>query len=86
MCAALALLAAWWLGAPLSPILLSCALVISLELVNTAVECVVDLASPSPHPLAGAAKDVAAGAVLVAALFAVGVALVELLPRLLARL
>jgi diacylglycerol kinase (ATP) len=80
-----ALGAAWWLGAPLSPIVLACALVISLELVNTAVEAVVDLVSPEPHPLAGVAKDVAAGAVLAASLFALGVALVELLPRLLAR-
>ncbi|MFD1467888.1 diacylglycerol kinase family protein [Hymenobacter caeli] len=38
------------------------------ELVNTAVEALTDLASPSYHPLAGRAKDVAAGAVLLAAL------------------
>jgi diacylglycerol kinase len=40
------------------------------ELVNTAVERVVDLASPHLHPLAKSAKDTAAGAVLVASLFA----------------
>ncbi len=38
------------------------------ELVNTAIEALTDLASPNYHPLAGKAKDVAAGAVLLAAL------------------
>lgn len=38
------------------------------ELVNTAIEALTDLASPDWHPLAGKAKDVAAGAVLLAAL------------------
>lgn len=40
------------------------------ELVNTAIEAVVNLVSPDYHPLAGRAKDVAAGAVLVVALAA----------------
>lgn len=52
-------------------LLLMIALVIALELINTAIESVVDLASPDLHPLAKAAKDTAAGAVLVAAIFAV---------------
>ena len=38
------------------------------ELLNTAIEALTDLASPAWHPLAGKAKDVAAGAVLLAAL------------------
>ena len=38
------------------------------EALNTAVEFLVDLVSPEHHPLAGKAKDVAAGAVLVAAI------------------
>jgi len=38
--------------------------VISLELVNTAVEAVVDLVSPTYHPVAKIAKDIAAAAVL----------------------
>lgn len=38
------------------------------EALNTAIEFVVDLVSPDHHPLAGRAKDVAAGAVLVAAI------------------
>ena len=43
------------------------------ELVNTAIEALTDLASPAYHPLAGKAKDVAAGAVLLAALGALAV-------------
>jgi diacylglycerol kinase (ATP) len=38
------------------------------EAINTAIEFLVDLVSPEPHPLAGNAKDVAAGAVLAAAI------------------
>lgn len=41
-------------------------LVLFAELLNTAVEVVVDLVSPDYHPLAKQAKDVAAGAVLIA--------------------
>ena len=37
------------------------------EAINTAVECVTDLACPEQNPLAGSAKDIAAGAVLIAA-------------------
>ncbi|MDO7905453.1 diacylglycerol kinase family protein [Paenibacillus sp. JX-17] len=52
-------------------LLLAIALVMISELLNTAIEAVVDLASPQIHPLAKAAKDTAAGAVLLAAVFAV---------------
>ncbi|MCD9022979.1 diacylglycerol kinase family protein [Cohnella sp. NL03-T5] len=52
------------------------------ELFNTAIERTVDLASPDIHPLAKAAKDTAAGAVLVAALFAVVVGAIVLGPPL----
>ena len=55
--------------------LLCCMLVLSLELVNTALEAVCDKVSPERHPLIGHAKDAAAGAVLVAAIGAVGIAL-----------
>jgi diacylglycerol kinase len=51
------------------------ALVIILEGVNTAIEAVVDLASPEIHPLAKVAKDVGAGMVLVAAIASVTVGL-----------
>ena len=46
---------------------LAVGLVFAAELVNTALEALVDLASPGEHPLAKRAKDIAAGAVLVAA-------------------
>lgn len=55
-------------------LLLTMALVICLELVNTAVERVCDLHSREYSPLIKIAKDAAAGAVLVAAVFAVAVA------------
>lgn len=47
--------------------LLCCMLVISLELVNTALESACDQLSRDHHPLIGHAKDAAAGAVLVSA-------------------
>ena len=47
---------------------LAVASVWAAELMNTAIEALTDLASPAYHPLAGKAKDVAAGAVLLAAL------------------
>ncbi|AFZ65843.1 diacylglycerol kinase [Deinococcus peraridilitoris] len=81
-CAALAIILAVLLRVPLTPILLSCALVLSLELVNTAIEAVVDLVSPEFHPLAKIAKDAGAGAVLLASVFALLVGASEFLPRL----
>lgn len=47
---------------------LSILFVLCAELLNTAVEAVVDLISPGYHPLAKIAKDTAAGAVLMAAI------------------
>jgi diacylglycerol kinase len=44
--------------------------VFTSEMINTAVESLIDLASPEHHPLAKIAKDAAAGAVLVNAAFA----------------
>ena len=52
---------------------LAIALVVTAELLNAAVEAVVDLVSPEDHPLAKRAKDVAAAGVLVAAAGAVAV-------------
>ena len=49
---------------------LAITLVLFAELVNTALEVVVDLVSPEFHPLAQRAKDVAAGAVLLASVAA----------------
>ena len=47
-------------------------LVLVTELLNTAIEAVVDLASPEIHPLAGRAKDCGSAAVVMAALAAGG--------------
>ena len=45
-------------------VIITISFVIGLELVNTAIEAVVDLVSPEYHPLAKVAKDVASAAVL----------------------
>jgi diacylglycerol kinase len=57
--------------------------VFQAELMNTALEAVVDKASPEIHPLAKAAKDCAAAAVLVAAFTAVVVGALIFVPKLL---
>jgi len=57
-------------------------LVLTAEMFNTAVEKTVDLVTDEYHPLARAAKDVAAGAVLLAALGSVIIGLLVFLPRL----
>ena len=64
-----------------SIILMVIFLVIGAELINTAIERVVDLASPEIHPIAKQAKDVAAGAVLVFALASVIIGLLIFLPK-----
>ena len=57
-------------------VLLSVFFVLAMELMNTAVEALTDLiCGNKPHPLAKLAKDVAAGAVLLAAFQAVFVAI-----------
>lgn len=78
----IALLLAAWLRAPAAPIALVCFLVIALELLNSSIEAVVDLVSPDIHPLAGAAKDLAAAAVLTSAVGATVVGLIVLGPPL----
>ena len=67
-------------------ILLAIGLVFAAEGMNTAFEALCDLASPRRNPQAERAKDVAAGAVLLAALAAAAVAAVVFGPRLLALL
>ena len=54
-------------------VFLTIAFVVAAELLNAAVETVVDLVSPEDHPLAKRAKDIAAAGVLVAAAGAVAV-------------
>ena len=67
-------------------IVLTIAMVFTAEFINTAIEAVVDLASPVHHPLAKVGKDVGAGAVLIAALAGVVIGLLVLGPPLWARL
>ena len=50
------------------------ALIFTAELLNTAIEAIVDLVSPQRHTLAAVAKDCAAGAVMVLAAGAVVIA------------
>jgi len=50
--------------------LLLFALVISLEIINTAIEHFVNLVSPQQNPLAGKIKDLAAAAVLISSIIA----------------
>jgi diacylglycerol kinase len=57
-------------------------LVLALEAVNTALEYLTDLVSPEYHPLAGKAKDAAAGAVLIMTIGAVIGGLLIFLPKL----
>ena len=62
-------------------LVLTMALVIGAELFNTAIERVVDLASPAIHPLAKQAKDIAAAAVLVFAVASVIIGMLIFLPK-----
>jgi len=72
---------------PLAVLVLTVAAVLVLELLNTAIEAVVDLAIGRRfHPLARIAKDCAAAAVLVAAISSLLIALLLLLPPFLERL
>jgi diacylglycerol kinase len=64
-------------------ILTAIGLVLTAETLNTVVEAVVDLCTDQFHPLAKAAKDMAAGAVLISSATAVGVGIAVFLPRLL---
>ncbi len=86
---AVMLLVGLWVGLPLGQwavLALVTGVVFHAELVNTALEAVVDKASPEIHPLAKVAKDCAAAGVLVAAITAVVVGLLILGPPVLVRL
>lgn len=57
-------------------LVITCALVMILEVLNTSIEVIVDKVSPKYSPLAKIAKDAAAGAVLLAAVMAIIVGIV----------
>ena len=67
-------------------LIITVTMVFMAEFINTAIEAVVDLASPVHHPLAKVGKDVGAAAVLIAALAAVLIGLLILGPPLWAKL
>lgn len=78
-----------WLQLPLRDwaiIIVIIAMVWTAEFINTALEAIVDLASPQHHPLAKVGKDVGAAAVLIAALAAILIGLLILGPPLWMRL
>lgn len=56
------------------------------EFINSALEAIVDLASPEIHPLARVGKDVGAAAVLIAAVTAAAIGLLILGPPLWTRI
>lgn len=56
-------------------------LVLSLEMMNSAIERVADLVTTEIHPLAKLAKDLAAGAVLIAAIASVIIGCIIFLPK-----
>ena len=62
-------------------LLLCISLVVSLELMNTAIEEAVNLASPDIHPLAKASKDVAAGAVMFSAIISAIIGFIIFIPK-----
>lgn len=57
------------------------ALVISLELMNSAIERLVDFVSPERNKSAGQIKDIAAGAVLVASVLSAIIGLIIFVPK-----
>ncbi len=59
-------------------------LVISMELVNTAIEATIDLITEEYHPLAKVAKDTSAAAVFIIAIAAAVVGVIIFLPKVIA--
>ena len=68
--------------AEMALLVLTVGTVLVVEALNTCLETLCDLVSPTYHPLVKKCKDVSAAAVLIAALAAVGVAALVFLPRL----
>lgn len=65
-------------------VILMSVIVVSLEMMNTALEAVVDMVMPNIHPLAKLAKDTAAGAVVLSVVVAFVIGLIIYLPKLIA--
>ena len=85
----LTILFAFWLQVSLTQwaiLILTIGTVWTAEFINTALEAVVDLASPFNHPLAKVGKDVGAAAVLIAAMSSVAIGILILGPPLVVKL
>ncbi len=83
-----AVMLAGWLGigaVEWAVLVITIAIVLALEWMNTALELAVSLASPEANPSAKAAKDVAAACVLLGAVASVLVGLLLFMPRLLVK-
>lgn len=68
-------------GVEWSVLLLCCGMVMVTELLNTAIEYITNKISPEWNEVAGKIKDLSAGAVLLAALFAAAAGLTLLMPK-----
>ncbi len=80
-------LAGWFFGLSALEwclVVLAIGLVISAEMLNSAIEHLTNLVSPQYHPVAGMVKDIAAGAVLVASMTSAVIGLIVFLPKLMA--
>ena len=78
------LFAGWYFHLAVSEwlwIILAIGLVLVAELLNTAIEILVDLVSPDFNTQAGKVKDVAAGAVVVAAIISVLIGAIIFIPK-----
>lgn len=85
-CAVLAFALAVWLNANAYEwviIILCAGMVLGAEAMNTALETVVDLASPEYHFLARKAKDCAAGSVLLLSFASLAIAAIIFIPKIL---
>lgn len=65
-------------------VILAIGMVLSAETFNSAIEQLTDLVHPDTHPIAGRVKDIAAGAVLLAAIAAAFVGLLIFVPKIMA--
>jgi diacylglycerol kinase len=85
----LVIVVSFWLGLPprdWAVVLIAVAMVWTAEFINTALEAIVDLASPQQHYLAKVGKDVGAAAVLIASLSSALIGLLILGPPLWTRI
>ena len=65
-------------------VLLAIGIILGAELLNTAIEAVVDMVTLEIHPLAKIAKDTASGAVFVLSIVAAAIGLVVFIPYIIA--